>query len=131
MPPGTQRLRMMPFPKHHTIRRTGKGEPSASAVPWEFIMASSVGRPTVAMAPPTRPRRTVRRLMAVRFMVRFLAGVWGVGRRQATRSPKCSFGVAHQAERRAQGQLHEQALQRITGPGELLAEVDDGGPFAL
>src|SRR5690242_12726557 len=110
MPPGTQRLSTTPLPKNHVMNRTGMGGPLANAVPLPLSMASSVGRPTEAMAPPTRPRSMVRRLIKFCFI-----------------SQPALLGVTDEPERGAHAQLDEQATNRVAFASEGLAQLVDGG----
>src|SRR5215207_8957746 len=103
----------MPFPKNQVMKRSGRARPSAKAVPCELSMISSVGRPTVAMAPPTRPRSIVRRLKGRPAMIDLL------------------FRLAHEAEGGACHQVDHQVLKAISRFLEGPLEDGDGGLFSL
>src|SRR5262245_8928457 len=107
---------MNPLPKNQVTKRWGIGSPLASAVPFEFSMASSMGRPTVVAAPPARrPRRTARRLRANRFMAGLLF----------------LFRHAHIGERGAGHDLDDGLLELVSGALEGALDGEDRGALPL
>ena len=89
---GSHRPGLRPQPKNHVAKIGGSGAPSARAVPVVSRKQSRNGRPTVTAAPPSMPRRTLRRPSRAVTFIRALRRMRGA---RAARGRRGSRACSH------------------------------------